>query len=44
MSKKSGASSKNANPDGVSYNYDFSEKTAQTGVPIITIIGLRGEF
>jgi len=33
-----------ANPSGVSYNYDFTESTPQTTVPLIAILGLRGEF
>ncbi len=32
------------NADGVSYNYDFSESESQTGLPIIPVVGLRGEF
>jgi len=33
-----------ANADGVQYNYDFSESESQQGLPIIPVIGLRGEF
>ena len=33
-----------ANPEGLSYNYDFSQSKVQQGLPIVTIIGLRGEF
>jgi hypothetical protein len=34
----------NAAVEGVGYNYDFSRRTYQTGLPIIPSIGLRGEF
>jgi TonB family protein len=30
--------------EGVVYNYDFSQQTYQTGLPIIPSIGVRGEF
>jgi TonB family protein len=33
-----------ANADGVQYNYDFSESESPRGVPIIPVVGLRGEF
>lgn len=33
-----------ANPEGLSYNFDFSQSSVQQGLPIVTIIGLRGEF
>ena len=33
-----------ANPEGLSYNYDFSESRTQQGLPILTILGLRAEF
>ncbi len=34
----------NAAAEGVVYNYNFSQKQLQTGVPIIPSIGLRGEL
>ena len=33
-----------ANPEGVSYNFDFSQQQNQAGLPIIPSIGLRGQF
>jgi hypothetical protein len=33
-----------ANADGVRYNYDFSESEAEQALPIIPVLGLRGEF
>ncbi len=33
-----------ANPEGVNYNFDFSETKATEGLPIIPVLGLRGEF
>jgi hypothetical protein len=33
-----------ANADGVQYNYDFSESEAEQALPIIPVLGLRGEF
>ncbi len=33
-----------SNPIGVEYNFDFSQSQAQTSIPILTIIGVRGEF
>jgi len=32
------------NAEDVSYNFDFSKKTYQKGLPIIPSLGLRGEF
>jgi len=32
------------NPEGIAYNFDFSQKIYQTGLPIIPSMGLRGEF
>jgi hypothetical protein len=32
------------NTQGISYNYDFTEKQITRGLPVIPIIGLRGEF
>jgi TonB family protein len=32
------------NPEGRSYNFDYSESKTQTGVPLFTIIGLRAEI
>lgn len=32
------------NPEGIEYNFDFTQQRAFTGLPILTIIGLRGEF
>jgi hypothetical protein len=34
----------NAAAEGVVYNYNFSQKQLQTGIPIIPSIGLRGEL
>ncbi|HEX3774554.1 MAG TPA: TonB-dependent receptor [Polyangiaceae bacterium] len=34
----------NAAVEGLSYNYNFSKQSYQTGIPIIPSIGLRGEF
>jgi len=34
----------NAAVEGLSYNYNFSRQSYQTGIPIIPSIGLRGEF
>lgn len=33
-----------ANPEGLAYNFDFSETSVQQGLPLITIFGLRAEF
>jgi TonB family protein len=33
-----------ANTTGFSYNYDSSERRARTGLPILPVIGLTGEF
>ncbi|MBI2062019.1 MAG: TonB-dependent receptor plug domain-containing protein [Nitrospirae bacterium] len=32
------------NPEGFSYNYDYSERQAVTGIPIFPSFGLRAEF
>lgn len=32
------------NPEGVSYNYNFRESKPTTGLPILPIFGVRGEF
>jgi hypothetical protein len=32
------------NIEGVSYNYNFSQKTFATGIPILPSLGLRGEL
>ena len=32
------------NPEGVSYNFDFSESAPLAGLPIMPVIGLRGEL
>jgi hypothetical protein len=32
------------NADGVEYNYDFSESEPERGLPIIPVLGVRGEF
>lgn len=34
----------NAAVEGIQYNFDFSQSAAQTGLPIIPSLGLRGEF
>jgi TonB family protein len=33
-----------SNPSSVEYNYDYSKEVPQSGLPIIPVIGLRGEF
>ena len=33
-----------ANPEGLQYNFDFSDSAVQQGLPLITIFGLRAEF
>jgi hypothetical protein len=33
-----------ANPEGLQYNFDFSDSRRQQGLPILTILGVRGEF
>ncbi|MDJ0762529.1 MAG: TonB-dependent receptor [Myxococcota bacterium] len=33
-----------ANPVGTTYNYDFTEKGVQQSLPIIPILGIKGEF
>ena len=32
------------NPEGVRYNFDYSQKFYVTGLPLLPSIGLRGEF
>jgi hypothetical protein len=32
------------NVENVNYNYDYTEALPQTGLPIIPVLGLRGEF
>ena len=32
------------NPEGLSYNFDYSESEPQTGLPLLTIFGLKAEF
>jgi hypothetical protein len=32
------------NPEGVSYNYNYSKSSSLTGLPFLPIIGLRGEL
>ena len=34
----------NAAVEGLSYNYNFSRQSYQTGIPIIPSLGMRGEF
>ena len=34
----------NTTPEAYVYNYDYSQRAYQTGLPIIPSIGLRGEF
>jgi hypothetical protein len=34
----------NAAVEGMGYNYNYSQRTVQTGLPIIPSIGVRGEF
>lgn len=33
-----------ANAEGVSYNYDYTESEPETGLPLLTIFGLKAEF
>ncbi len=33
-----------ANPEGESYNYDFSQAKPQRGLPLFPILGLRAEY
>ena len=33
-----------ANPEGTSYNFDYTQSTPSTGLPIIPSIGIRGSF
>jgi len=30
--------------EGLSYNYNYSRQSYQTGIPIIPSLGMRGEF
>jgi hypothetical protein len=32
------------NPQGFSYNYDYSQKRLTQGLPILPILGVKGEF
>lgn len=34
----------NRSPEGLSYNYDFTESTYILGLPILPVLGVRGEF
>jgi hypothetical protein len=33
-----------ANPEGVTYNYDYRKSTVKQGLPIFPIVGLRADF
>ena len=33
-----------SNASSVEYNYDYSKKVPQSGLPIVPVLGLRGEF
>jgi TonB family protein len=33
-----------ANTEGYSYNFDYSQRTALQGLPVLPILGVRGEF
>jgi hypothetical protein len=33
-----------ANPEGYSYNFDSTDRKVRQGLPIIPVLGLRGEF
>ena len=33
-----------ANPEGLQYNFDYSQSRPQQGLPILPILGIRGEF
>ena len=33
-----------SNVSGIEYSYDFSKKVPETGLPIVPVLGLRGEF
>ena len=32
------------NPEGVTYNYNFTSRTFATGLPILPSLGIRGEL
>jgi hypothetical protein len=32
------------NVSGIEYNYDYSKEVPETGLPIVPVLGLRGEF
>ena len=32
------------NPEGIAYNYDFSQSQPITGLPFLPVFGLRGDF
>jgi hypothetical protein len=32
------------NPEGISYNYNYSKSSVVSGLPFLPIIGLRGEL
>ena len=34
----------NGNPEGIAYNFDYSQHIYQTGLPIIPSLGIRGEL
>jgi TonB family protein len=34
----------NSSPDGIDYNYNFTTRQYETGLPILPSLGLRGEF
>jgi hypothetical protein len=33
-----------ANPEGVAYNFDFTKKSTVNGLPILPVLGIRGDF
>jgi hypothetical protein len=33
-----------ANPEGYRYNFDSSEKKVRSGLPIVPVVGIKGEF
>ena len=32
------------NPEGVSYNYNYTKQSIVTGLPILPVLGIRGEL
>ena len=32
------------NPEGITYNYNFTQSARITGIPILPVFGIRGDF